>query len=262
MKEVRFISFWLLLTVGMATVVFNSCGNDDETDPDKPVTGINLDVPALTLFVEEEQTLKATVIPNDATDKTVTWTSSDNSRATVSGGKVTAIAAGTTIITAQAGDQTAICIVTVKNIPLPGYDEGVIINGVKWATRNVASPGTFANKPEDAGMIYQWNRKVAWTATGNVAGWDSSYPVGDTWEEASDPSPAGWRVPTFGEIESLLDAENVNREWTTEKGINGMRFTDKSAGNSIFLPAVGEREYMTGAFEGARYCLKIQIFHQ
>jgi hypothetical protein len=37
-------------------------------------------------------------------------------------------------------------------------DLGVVINGVKWATRNVDAPGTFAESPQAAGMFYQWNR--------------------------------------------------------------------------------------------------------
>ena len=49
-------------------------------------------------------------------------------------------------------------------------DRGVVINGVKWATRNLDQPGTFAAKPEDSGMFYQWNRKKAWTVTGDVSG--------------------------------------------------------------------------------------------
>jgi uncharacterized protein (TIGR02145 family) len=251
MKKVNFFTFWLLLTVGLVTVVFSSCEkDDDETDADIAVTGISLNVSTLTLFVGEEETLTATVTPNNATDKTVKWTSSDESKATVSGGKVTAIAAGTAIITAQSGIQTITCTVTVKNIPTPDFDEGVVINGVTWATRNVALPGTFANKPEDAGMMYQWNRKVAWEATGNITDWNSDYPTEDTWEEANDPSPAGWRVPTFDEIEALLDEDKVKQEWTTEKGVNGMKFTDKATGNSMFLPAMGDRDYLTGALSG------------
>jgi len=39
----------------------------------------------------------------------------------------------------------------------PYTDAGVIINGIKWATRNVDMPGTFAANPEDAGMFYQWD---------------------------------------------------------------------------------------------------------
>jgi len=39
-------------------------------------------------------------------------------------------------------------------------ETGVVINGVKWATRNVDKPGTFVANPEDFGMLYQWNRRV------------------------------------------------------------------------------------------------------
>ena len=35
------------------------------------------------------------------------------------------------------------------------HDEGVVINGVRWATRNVDMPGTFAPTPESFGMHYQ-----------------------------------------------------------------------------------------------------------
>jgi len=116
---------------------------------------------------------------------------------------------------------------------------GVEINGVIWAPCNVDAPGTFAANPEDAGMFYQWNRKKAWLATGEVTGWDGSTPTGDTWEKSNDPSPAGWRVPTSEEITKLLDTEKVTNEWTILNGIKGRKFTDRTSGKSIFLPAAG-----------------------
>ena len=57
--------------------------------------------------------LTATVNPSNATDKTVSWTSSNSSAAKVSDGKVTAVKAGTATITATAGGKTASVVVTV-----------------------------------------------------------------------------------------------------------------------------------------------------
>jgi hypothetical protein len=120
--------------------------------------------------------------------------------------------------------------------------EPVLINGVRWAICNVDQPGTFAAKPEDSGMFYQWNRKKAWATTGDeVTGWDASTPTGDSWTKENDPSPAGYRVPTRNEIKALLDTDKVGSEWTTVNGVTGRKFTDKTTGNSIFLPAVGNR---------------------
>jgi uncharacterized protein (TIGR02145 family) len=120
-------------------------------------------------------------------------------------------------------------------------EDGVWINGVVWAKYNVDAPGTFAAKPEDAGMFYQWNSKVALPATGNVTRWNNNVSESNTWERVNDPSPAGWRVPTLGEIKTLFDFDYVSNEWTEQNGINGVKFTDKATGNSIFLPAVGFR---------------------
>jgi len=127
------------------------------------------------------------------------------------------------------------------------YDEGVVINGIKWATRNVAEPGAFAVKPEDAGMFYQWNSRIAWSATDPMLNsdgytdWDYSTPEGDTWKKSNDPSPVGWRVPALDDVKKLLDTEKVINEWTKINDVSGIKFTDKTSGKSIFLPAVGWR---------------------
>ena len=78
-------------------------------------TSISLDKANLR-FVKTDltaQTLTATVTPSDATDKTVTWTSSDEAVATVANGVVTPVAPGEAIITAKAGDKTATSTVYV-----------------------------------------------------------------------------------------------------------------------------------------------------
>ena len=89
------------------------------------VTGITLSQTEAAMTVGGETlTLTATVAPDDATDKTVTWTSSDPTVATVANGVVTAVAAGTATITATAtngtpddttDDFSATCTITVTD---------------------------------------------------------------------------------------------------------------------------------------------------
>ena len=77
------------------------------------VEEISIDITETSLKAGETVTLTATVKPDDATDKSVTWTTSDASVATVSNGIVTAKKVGSASITAKAGDKTATCAVTV-----------------------------------------------------------------------------------------------------------------------------------------------------
>ena len=78
------------------------------------VTSINLDKASLEMVEGDTETLTASVLPDDATDKTVKWTSSDERIATVRDGVVSALSPGEATITAQAGDKTGICLITVQ----------------------------------------------------------------------------------------------------------------------------------------------------
>ena len=74
---------------------------------------VTLDKTSLSLAIGESATLTATVKPDDATDKTVAWSSSDESVAKVDNGKVTAVKSGKATVTAKCGVKTAECAVTV-----------------------------------------------------------------------------------------------------------------------------------------------------
>jgi len=78
-----------------------------------PVEEITLNVNEIELEIGETYTLEAEVAPEDATDKTVTWTSSDPEIVVVEDGVVTAVAPGTAVVTAAVGEITAECRVTV-----------------------------------------------------------------------------------------------------------------------------------------------------
>ncbi|MDE7347958.1 MAG: leucine-rich repeat protein, partial [Muribaculaceae bacterium] len=112
------------------------------------VAGITLNATELSLTEGEAATLSATVDPSDATDKTVTWSSSDYNVAYVdSEGNVSAMSAGTAVITATASNgMTASCtvtvatnIVSVESIILD-YTELTLDEGQTWTLYATITP--------------------------------------------------------------------------------------------------------------------------
>ena len=118
----------------------------------------------LSLKVGASAQLTATVKPDNATNKTVSWDSSDNSVAKVSDGKVTALKAGTATITATAGDISSLITVTVADVPVPVTSVSVSGDGVsggKLSLKSGASAQLTATvKPDNA-----TDRKVTWTSS-------------------------------------------------------------------------------------------------
>ena len=103
----------------------------------KLATSIKLDKERLEMEAGATETLKATVLPEDAGDRTVTWSSSDETVATVSQeGTVTAVKAGEATITATTNDGTGLtasCIVKVNETSGIGnvYADGITAAGGK-----------------------------------------------------------------------------------------------------------------------------------
>ena len=98
-------------------MVLSVCVVPAFADEVKPVTGVSLNKSTTKLDVGETETMEPKVSPSDATNKTVTWSSSDETVATVSAeGKITAVKAGETTITVTTvdGGKTADCKVTVE----------------------------------------------------------------------------------------------------------------------------------------------------
>ena len=82
------------------------------------VSNITINESSIELKVGQAVYLTATVNPSEATDKTVTWSSSNPSVATVENGTVKAIKVGFATITAKAGDKTATCAIDVEATPV------------------------------------------------------------------------------------------------------------------------------------------------
>ena len=143
------------------------------SDTEIKVTGVTLNKTALTLNIGANETLSATVAPADATNKKVTWKSSDAAVATVdTNGKVTAVKAGeaTITVTTEDGGKTATCKVTVK----PNLVSEITLAALAiYVGESKAITATV--KPDDA-----TNKALTWTssdetvatvdATGKVTG--------------------------------------------------------------------------------------------
>lgn len=250
------------------------------------VTSIELNKKSLTLKEGESETLTATVKPNNATDKTVTWTSSDDTVATVDeSGKVTAVKKGTATITAKAGEKSATCSVVVYRIDTPdAIDLGL---SVKWASFNIG-----ASAPEEYGEYYAWGetepkeyyRWISYKFGTSFSGPFSKYNTSSSYgpidnktvlepeDDVAHVKLGGkWRMPTDEEWTELR--KKCTWTWTTNyngTGVKG-RIVTASNGNSIFLPAAGMRYetkrygagsegyYWSSSLGGGRYAWRVNF---
>ncbi len=145
------------------------------------VTGVTLDQSALSLIVGGDATLTATVAPENATNKTVTWTTSNDKVATVADGKVTAVGAGeaTITVTTADGSFTATCTVTVAAVepavPTQDADGTYLIRTgkqLKWFADQVNGGNTKINGrlERDVDLSGICSETLgSWTPIGNAA---------------------------------------------------------------------------------------------
>ena len=239
------------------------------------VTGVSLNRTSLNLTKGYAYTLSATVLPADASDKSISWSSNNPSVATVDAiGKVTALKTGSATITVKTtdGGYTATCQVTVVSAG-PAVPEAVDLglpSGLKWASFNLG-----ASKPEEYGGHYQWAGLEDVTSTSiyldssncpyhtgssSLTGWTKYVPSGKSsyWSGSGSPDnktvldpeddvahvklDGKWRMPTYAEWEELMN--NCTWTRTSQNGIQGYRVTSKKSGytsKSIFLPGAGYR---------------------
>ena len=233
-----------------------------------PVTSIELNNTELTLDPDEIYVLSATVMPDNATDKTVSWSSSDPAVATVDDwGQVKALKEGTATITAKAGDKTITCSVTVVYIvPDGAVDLGLMIrrgdgsvSRLFWAECNIG-----ASKPEEFGDYYAWGEietkerysKQTYKWWDNKNDKPSKYYFPDILSPEDDVAcvklGGKWRIPTQQEWMELLNTRNNTEDYiwiwcdgSTEKyegtDVEGWKIVRNATSATLFLPAAGFR---------------------
>ena len=249
---------------------------DDRIHPES----VSLNKSTLSLSVGVSEQLIASVLPDNATDKSLTWSSDNTNVAAVdSAGNVTAIAAGSATITVTTTDgaKTATCVVTVVDAQEPEAIDLGLPSGLKWATFNVG-----ATKPEEYGNYFAWGETepktdYGWSTYYYELGTDfhgpfskyvtnSSYGTVDNntvlnpEEDAATVNWGGnWRMPTYDDWYELMN--NCSCIWTGNyngTGVTGRIVTSNVYGytdKSIFLPSAGSRHDtdLGGAGSGGAY---------
>ncbi len=234
------------------------------------VTSISLDKTSLSLIIGEEATVTVTrVLPDNAEDKSYTWSSSDSSIASVDNcGKVQAKSIGKTTIKATANDGSGVfanCVIIVKGTKAEGaVDLGL---SVYWAESNLSTSGLCA-KPEEYGDYYAWGETepksdYSWSTyklgSGDLFSKynDSDKTTLDLEDDAAHVNLGGkWRMPTEAEWVELI--ENCTWVWVDDyngTGVAGRIVTSDLEGykdKSIFLPAAGDLYPTNLNWEGSR----------
>jgi uncharacterized protein YjdB len=198
---------------GSATITAKS-GNKQATctvTVTVPVSSVTLNKTSLSLTKGQSETLTATVKPDDATDKKVTWSSSNTSVVTVDqNGKVTAVAGGSATITAKADDKQATCTITVT-VPV----SSVTLNKSELKLKKGTSETLIATVgPDDAtNKTVVWSSSNTKVATVDQNGKVTSVDTGTatitvTTNDGSKKATCKVTVPSSGNTEPIVDDGN------------------------------------------------------
>ena len=242
------------------------------------VNSISLDKSSITLTEGTTDVLRASVSPACASDTTCLWSTSNSSVATVSSeGIITAVGAGSAVVTAMSNDggKRATCTVTVS--PATGLENGYdwvdLGLSVKWAQYNVGAStanGTgfyFAWGETSAKSTYSWENYVFRTSgdsdsnvkfekynTSSTRGTVDNKTTLELSDDAAHVNWGGnWRMPTEDELEELI--ANCTYQWTAMDGRSGCLLTSNKNGKSIFFPELGWRygSLLSNAGSGGYY---------
>ena len=213
-----------------ADTTCNICGYVRTVTPPEivPVSQITLNKAETSISVGNSETLTATVAPENATIKALTWASSDEDVATVApDGTVTAVKAGAATITATAADgsgKSAVCKVTVTDGTTPSQPGGSTggSSGGSSSGGGGGSSSTTPTKPETAtkpdGTKVETVTKPDGTKVETTTGKDGSVTKTET---KTETKPDGTKAETKSETVINKDGSKVESETRTETKKDG-----------------------------------------
>ena len=223
------------------------------------VTSITLDQTTLNKKVDDDAvTLTATVKPDDATDKTLTWSSDKPAVATVADGVVTFVGAGTAILTAEAKDGSGIKATCTVNVLPAGALAGVFsvsatdqvqfsqgnlqatYDGTNWTWSFAANQWDYIGNAAGNTKVTATSPFISENATVDLFGWVGA---SSTWTGAAqygiNSSAATNATNGYGNVAT----ENLKADWGTTMG-TGWRtltkdewtylFSTRTSGGTVF----------------------------
>ncbi len=207
-----------------------------------PVEKLGLSDTVLTLGKGKTSVLKPTISPDNATDKTVTWSSSNESVAKVTDGKVTAVGVGAAVITAKAGEQTATCEVTVvievEKISLSNYLS--LIVGETETLKATVSPDNAADK------TVSWTSDDPKIATVDSTGKVTAVSEGTTYIRAAVGGKTAECTVSVSAKETTKLPETASE---SETGHTHTYVTDAAVAATCTESGLGEGKHCTGCGE-------------
>ncbi len=195
------------------------------------VTGVTLNQTEAQMTVGGEAlALSATVNPEGATDKSVSWSTSDANVATVDDGVVTAVASGTATITVTTtdGSYTATCAVTVGNSITTNESS----NGSVVASSSSAAAGetiTLTATPDDGYQlksirayvpVFETLYNTAATVTGNIIQAQATSVIGRGWRVYNDSGTPNTLTVSSKDGETLINKIECTSTWSTARQNN------------------------------------------
>ena len=222
--------------------------------PPVPASEVTLDKTVLTLYEGDAAKLTATVMPEDTTDKTIVWTSSDNEVATVNNGTVIGLKAGTATITAACGQVEAECSITVKAPVVPSQKDGAYQLGtadeLAWFIKQVNSGNTTLAAVLTADVDLN---NVNWTPIGSYSArfagsFDGAGHVIQNLHIDYQTAAKGERVylGLFGYVQGTSDAHAVIKDLTVQGSVNARSEFSVYSGNVAGVMGYGKYADVSG----------------
>ena len=214
-----------------------------QQDGSIPAGSVSLNKPSLTLEAGNKETLTATVLPENATNKNVTWTSSNENVATVSAtGEVTAVAVGNATITTKTvdGNKKADCDVTVTGITV----ERISMKSLMLLEMGGKETLSYSIVPENAS-----NKAVTWkssnesVATVNATGEVTAKAIGNaeiTITTQDGGKTATCNVQVVNQLRKMtLTVNLLNPAWTVQLNVSSSGLVNVDWGDGIVWTRTG-----------------------